>query len=384
MCTRAASRFLSEGFGQLTDPEKAKEDQVWHAGWESEGAWIKNLEWNWKEKTKNGEEIKDDFFEGAEKLLEVRFGEGAGDLRRLGRQDLEEILTLARCEIISTISNGSMTAHVLSESSLFVDKNRIVLKTCGTTSPLDCLPRLLEMAREVAGQAGIERIIYSRKNFEEPGLQPSPHRCWGQEALRLRSLFQTGSAYSLGPINRDCWHFFTMDNRQGVWRPEQKLELMMTDLEQEKMEVFHQAVSRDGPDARKRSGIDQLLPGMVMDDFLFQPFGYSMNGIAEDSSGDPGIEYMTIHVTPQPSCSYASFETTSSSCSLQLVRQVLNIFRPGSFILSFYATESSSTFQLQEEFRNCLQIQKWKRRDLQICNNQGWEVTYANFSKAII
>ena len=25
---------------------------------------------------------------------------------------------------------------------------RILLKTCGTTSPLDCLPRLLEVARE--------------------------------------------------------------------------------------------------------------------------------------------------------------------------------------------------------------------------------------------
>ena len=82
--------------GLATRPKSNPCHAVWHAGWESEGAWIKNLEWNWKEKTKNGEEIKDDFFEGAEKLLEVRFAEGAGDLRRLGRQDLEEILTLAR------------------------------------------------------------------------------------------------------------------------------------------------------------------------------------------------------------------------------------------------------------------------------------------------
>ena len=95
---------------------------------------------------------------------------------------------------------------------------------------------------------------------------------------------------------RDGWKENFSCPRKAAWRPEQKLELMMTDLDQEKMEVFHQAVSRDGPDARKvkpaclpllphtstqRSGIDQLLPGMVMDDFLFPPFGYSMNGIME-------------------------------------------------------------------------------------------------------
>merc|ERR1712059_144066 len=98
----------------------------------------------------------------------------------------------------------------------------------------------------------------------------------------------------------------------------------------------------------------------------------------QDNLGtDPG--YMTIHVTPQPSCSYASFETNTSSVSIALIQQVLDIFRPGKFIISFYATESSSTFKHHEELRNCLQIQKWKRTEMQICSNEGWELTYASF-----
>ena len=38
------------------------------------------------------------------------------------------------------------------------------------------------------------------------------------------------------------------------------------------------------------------------DEFWFEPFGYSANMIC-------GKYYLTIHVTPQPCCSYASVET---------------------------------------------------------------------------
>ena len=96
------------------------------------------------------------------------------------------------------------------------------------------------------------------------------------------------------------------------------------------------------------------MPEMRMDDFLFSPSGYSMNGIMKedmvkklDSSENlesPGKgrdpSFVTIHVTPQvqidssqshlslfqksiqPSCSYASFETNSLSASIQLICQV--------------------------------------------------------------
>ena len=69
---------------------------------------------------------------------------------------------------------------------------------------------------------------------------------------------------------------------------------------------------------------------------------------------------------------------------------MLEIFNPGKFILSFYSTEvylflrsyknvvrpnnlplqDSVSFPLHEELKSCTQLQKWKRNELQICNNE--------------
>ena len=50
-------------------------------------------------------------------------------------------------------------------------------------------------------------------------------------------------------------------------------------------------------------GLRSLFPSSLIDDYLFEPCGYSMNGL--DASGG----FYTIHVTPEKEGSYASFET---------------------------------------------------------------------------
>ena len=52
----------------------------------------------------------------------------------------------------------------------------------------------------------------------------------------------------------------------------------------------------------RTSGIAALLPGADIDEFMFEPCGYSMNGLhARDA-------FSTIHITPEEACSYASIE----------------------------------------------------------------------------
>lgn len=112
-------------------------------------------------------------FEGSEKRLEVDFVLGgaapAHGLRALCREQLDELMTLAHCCIVSSRSNQSFDAYVLSESSLFVYPTKWVLKTCGTTRLLDSVPRLLEMASAIGVQP--VRAKFSRATFLFPEQQ---------------------------------------------------------------------------------------------------------------------------------------------------------------------------------------------------------------------
>lgn len=70
---------------------------------------------------------------------------------------------------MSCTSNEHFDAYVLSESSLFVYPERLVLKTCGTTELLAAVPTLLKQA------AGLDmspsRVKYSRASFLFPEKQ---------------------------------------------------------------------------------------------------------------------------------------------------------------------------------------------------------------------
>ena len=98
--------------------------------------------------------------------------------------------------------NGQVDAYVLSESSMFVSQRRFILKTCGTTTPLECISDLVSMAKQYTGFDTIEDIFYSRKNFERPDLQLKPHRSFEQEVALLDEMFADGAAYCLGTLNR--------------------------------------------------------------------------------------------------------------------------------------------------------------------------------------
>ncbi|XP_064080199.1 S-adenosylmethionine decarboxylase proenzyme-like isoform X3 [Macrobrachium nipponense] len=350
------------------------------------------------------------FFEGVEKLLEVWFTRKDGmtsncDLRKVPRSQLESVMQMVKCEIISVTSNDELDAYVLSESSMFISARRFILKTCGTTTPLCCLPLLISLVQEYAGYDTVQDLYYTRKNFKRPELQISPHRTFEEEASILDQLFPGGRAYCMGSMNRaDCWYLYTVSpgrpryqpnaarhnlphNKVGKARrePDQTLEVLMMDLDQEKMKCFYKSVCPTAAEATVKSGIDRLIPGMVIDDYQFDPCGYSMNGLMRSV---PGYRkgyggYMTIHITPEPEFSYVSFETNVPQKSYKdLISRVIATFGPKQFVLTFFSSvEKGLNFGIEDGNCSVPQYSDFDVEDIQICRLQGYDLTYALYNR---
>ncbi|KAJ1675324.1 spermidine resistance protein, partial [Spiromyces aspiralis] len=317
-------------------------------------------------------------FEGPEKLLEVWFasspakvrpgyvppashhgllaklGGGDGDggavvpgrkgLRAVPRCVWEAMLELVRCQILSVTSNRYFDAYLLSESSLFVYPHKLILKTCGTTTLLHALQRILDIGQAYCGFGAVECVFYSRKTFMFPERQPGPHRSWEAEVEYLDGYFGehgsvggSGAAYLIGKQNnRDHWHLYmaALPPPPGQGEEEEEeaqqqlaggrpasddesyddddvtIEVLMTGLSQERVKCLymqHQLPgvvegSEGGAIAAKQLGLSAIYPDAQLDSYLFAPCGFSLNGLR-------GGQYITVHVTPEPECSYASFET---------------------------------------------------------------------------
>jgi len=284
-------------------------------------------------------------FEGPEKRLEIDFKRklyptnediNAGvlsGLRGIPQETWQDMLDYAKCTIISHTQNEYFDAFVLSESSLFVYPHKVMVKTCGTTTLLSIIPKLLEIAQSC--DFDVEFVMFSRKNYLFPQMQKDPHNRWDDEVAYLDTVFD-GQAYVIGPTSGDHWYLYLADysDNTRIIEPEKTLEIMMHKLDAGVSSQFYR--KDDTSDRDKFPGIANLIEDSETDEFNFTPCGYSMNGLAKES-------YYTIHVTPEAICSYASFETNISLSSYtSLINHVLSIFKPGTFTVTFFSEKVTS------------------------------------------
>jgi S-adenosylmethionine decarboxylase len=112
--------------------------------------------------------------------------------------------------------------------------------------------------------------------------------------------------------------------------------------------------------------LGKIFPDFELDDFVFKPYGYSLNGIR-------GEDYLTIHVTPQEKSPYVSFETNIKLCSETRVflNHFLEILKPFSFdVMTFNCTtelDFGNTYMKTIHVKDSLKI--------------GYEVDFRYFNK---
>ncbi len=419
-------------------------------------------------------------FEGPEKLLEVWFAPSAkalppnvkeNGLKAVNPSTWEGMLDLVNCKVLSIINSEHVDAYLLSESSMFVFPHKIILKTCGTTTLLLGLHRLLRIAARHAGfpfhntkslddiraAATPHRVFYSRKNFLFPDKQRGPHRSWKEEVKYLDDMFENGSAYMVGRMNGDHWYLYITSPTNTLTPPhtptssnggsptrlskiptgivpsfgsvgdesnDETLEILMTDLDVENakqfyltqasavagervstqpaksvveveadstFDVFDNGAQSDlsgdsagintcttegltteghalGTVVSDTCGLSDVYPTSIypearIDAYLFSPCGFSANGVVPappttDSSATKAAHYFTVHVTPEPNCSFASFETNvpggqKGRETADVIEHVVNIFRPGRFSVTLFEAKGalSSTARVDEDDR---------------------------------
>lgn len=285
------------------------------------------------------------FFEGAEKKVELVVGPKLRPLRAKSEKFWEKIVLASGATILSKIENDSCTAFVLSESSLFVWNDRVLLLTCGTTKLVDAV---MLMESEF-GAENIESLIFQRKN---------EFRAWEQSTNFLEDVesFKTrldGTAMRFGKIDSHHNLLFHLNKPFEFSEADSTLEFLMYDISSNASDFF-MSEENSAQNIREYLHLEKVLPGYLIDDFKFEPYGYSLNAIK-------GNLYYTIHITPQESSPYVSFETNDEvgKGASSVLGHFCELLGPASFDLvgfnlSLAELEISDKFKCRTFFKDKL------------------------------
>jgi len=296
-------------------------------------------------------------FEGPEKKLEIFFSSGpvAEGFRHFQAESWSWVLQDASCSILHHEGNDHFDAYILSESSLFVYPSRVILKTCGTTTLLLVIPKLLELASKLG--AHVEHVQYGHYCYKFPEQQLLPHSSPDEESEYLGRYFSSVNQRTIGPADGYHWVVICAGhpimNDVSPPRPstiDDIFEVAMEGLHADVCQIFSMNSCLDlHSEGRSKymsdsSGISALLKGVEIDDWAFEPCGYSMNGLR-------GENYYTIHVTPEAEFSYASFETNDPCFRTEeCLNQLVEIFKPHTLTATLTTRRSAcqlSDFKLQ-------------------------------------
>ena len=232
-------------------------------------------------------------FEGSEKKFEIVVENV--NLRSLPLSFWREMVKASQAEILSSLSNDFYDAYLLSESSLFIAQDRCIMITCGQTRLVDAALLFLKTYRP-----NVLVFFYQRKNELFPQMQSSDFSADVQNLHR----YLRGNIFQLGNSQRHFTHIYYYENEPIDSSDDVTVEFLMYDISPISRSVF----ISDKNSIEKRQEIHalfsqtRLFSDFTIDDFVFEPFGYSVNGLLDD-------RYFTIHITPQDECSYISFES---------------------------------------------------------------------------
>lgn len=128
-------------------------------------------------------------------------------------------------------------------------------------------------------------------------------------------------------------------------------------------------------------------PDARIDAYLFTPCGFSANGVIPAPEDAGSTHYFTVHVTPEPQCSYASFETNVPASqtgreTVDVVAQVVSIFKPGRFSVTlFEAKDEDEGMTRIKKDKRMDSIKGYRRIDRVVHDLEGYELIFRHFER---
>ena len=292
-------------------------------------------------------------FESSEKKLEIIFSDQSPSLRKLPEHFWQKVIKACKANIISSKTYPSVTAYLLSESSLLIWDHRMIMITCGKT----VLPKTLLKIQKTFSKNQIKFLFFQRKNEFFPEHQKSGF----SKDLQLIKKKIKGTALRFGPIHQHHCSLFYMNTECRPDPEDRTLEILMYDSQTIRNTSKNSMTSM-------KTKLQRIFPGFEIQDHYFTPPGYSLNAVR-------GEEYYTIHITPQPPAFYISFEAGFQKRHFrEITDKLLRIFQPQSFDLIFFHTVE----QNREEYDNSDFFKASWHHCVLTC---GYEVSYMNFQK---
>ncbi len=284
-------------------------------------------------------------FEGSEKKFEAVI-QSEQSLLNIEDKFWRDLVKQAKATVLSSVKNEHMKAFLLSESSLFVWHDRILLITCGQTSLVNAIDFLIKHF----GKESIGSLIFQRKNEYFSHLQPTSF----YDDIEIIKNSLDGDSYRLGNMDDHHNFIFSTKSKIELIESDKTDELLLYDLSPEISSILTDP-SLSKTRIREFLCLDQIIPDFQIDDFVFDPYGYSLNAIKDD-------KYFTIHITPQENSSYVSFESNIDLTDYK--NTVLEVFKPGSFDhITFRTSECQLTprndignFQLKRDVNLKLEL----------------------------
>ncbi|KPU83544.1 hypothetical protein JI57_01035 [Psychromonas sp. PRT-SC03] len=255
------------------------------------------------------------FYEGREKRLEI-VTQGV-NLLNFPLHFWHAMVKNTGAYILCELKETKIKAFILSESSLFIWENKLLLITCGNT-------HLLQAALYFKNESpvnSIKSLLFQRHQANQPDAQ--------------KSTFSEDIAILQTMIKGKCQHW--QDDYQGdifqsdTYQSENSTTdiIMLNSLQSCFSKRLHNTTVSSAT-IEQQLQLNTYFKTFSIHQHSFHPRGYSVNGVQDEY-------YFTLHLSPEKVASYLSFETNlESDISKPFIEHLITLFNPKkSYLMSF-------------------------------------------------